>query len=447
MKCMNRFLNKSCSCHVVAFIAGILILAPATLFCQQKLLLTDAVKEGLINNYQIRIAKNGSDMVKNNISYGNAGFLPSVTAYSSMDKASLNTKVKVINGSKLDKSSATSTITSAGIKAQWVLFDGVGMFAEYEKLKTLWRLSDLETRITMENTVFGIIMAYSGIIKQKQLLGAWDQRLKVSKFRYFLAQQKLNSGSGTEQELLQAEVVKQADSTEFTKQLAALRKSGIILNQLLATDIDRNFLTEDTISLVTIPGLNELLASGIQMNSHYIHVGEQVKFSQLETKSLRSDLYPKVMLNGSYGFYENESEAAFINYNRYFGPQVGINVSINLFNGLQLRKLIQNSQMNSQNKELFLKDMEQNISALILETYLDYQNQLQSISLAKEGLKLAEKNLSIAKTAFQSGLISSLQIREAQEDCFHASATLINAFYDAKIKETELLMYSGMLLR
>jgi len=62
-------------------------------------------------------------------------------------------------------------------------------------------------------------------------------------------------------------------------------------------------------------------------------------------------------------------------------------------------------------------------------------------------LALAEKNLDIAMKAFQTGQISSLDLRVAQDDLFQASSNLVNSSYYAKLKETELLSVSGMLLK
>ena len=79
--------------------------------------------------------------------------------------------------------------------------------------------------------------------------------------------------------------------------------------------------------------------------------------------------------------------------------------------------------------------------------HLDYLCQLQTISLGKKELALAERNLDIAMKAFQTGQISALDLRVAQDDLFQASSNLVNSCYYAKLKETELLTVSGMLLK
>lgn len=444
---MNRFSDRPISIKLVLPMVSFLAMVPSLVFGQERLSLNDVVREGLVNNYSIQVSKNETMMSSRNVSYGNAGFLPSVSAYGSLDKASYDSQVKVVSGAELDTDNAKATVTTAGLKAEWILFDGARMFAEYDKLKTSWRISDLETRVTMENVVYKIIIAYSDIIRHTVLLDACAQRLKSSNLRYSIAHNKFKTGLGSEQEWLQSGVARQADSTSYIRQLSSLKKSKIALNELMCTNVQRDYTTDDTIPLVSIPELDELITSSKQFNNELRINTEHLIYGKQEVKSLQSGRYPKLSLSGSYGFYENDTEAAFIKFNRYYGPQIGLSLGMKLFDGLRLNKSIQNAKTKVQNRELLQKDMELQISAIVAQTYLDYKSQLLTISLGKEGLKLAEKNNEIAMKAYKSGMISSLDLRVAQEDLYQAKSSLANASFDAKISETDLLRVSGMLIK
>jgi len=446
-KYMNQYSDKNLFIsNAMKFLVFILFM-PCIVFGQVRLSVEDAVREGLIKNYSIRIAKNESDISLRNVTYGNAGFLPSVTAYGSIDKAYLNAKVEVVSGAELESKNAQATITSAGIKAEWTLFDGTGMFADYERLKTLWRISDIETKVEMEKVVYEVILSYCNVIRNEELLQACNQRMKSSNMRFQIARDKKDSGMGSELESIQAEVALQADSVAVLKQTAELEKSRIHLNLLLTADVNREFTPDDSISLALIPDLNSLISSGLNFNNLIRLNTEQLILSKTGLKSLKSEQYPKLNLTGSYGYYENDTEAAFIKYNRYFGPQFGLNIGMKLFDGLKLNRSIQNAKIEVENRELQVKEIEKRIIAIITSTHLDYTNQLKTIDLSKRSLSLAKKNLDIALKAFQAGLISSLQLREAQDDLFNASSGLVNAYYYAKVKETEMLSISGILIK
>ena len=444
---MNPFSGNLPAWVFRLLVTTLVTLAPVILSAQPLISLNDAVQQGLVNNYLIQVSKNETDMSSRNVSYGNAGFLPSVTAYGTLDKAHLNAHQDVLTGNKLDNKNASTTVTAAGVKAEWVLFDGAGMFAKYEKLKGLWKISDLETKITMEYVVQEVILAYCNIVREKELLKACEQRMKSSNFRYLIARKRLDSKLGSEQQWLQADVARMADSSALFKQTSEFKKSKIGLNRLLAQNVQREFMTEDSITLVQIPNQDQLIANSIDFNNLLKVRTEQLMYSKLEEKSLKSEHYPRILLTGSYGYFENNTEAAFINYNRYFGPQAGLAIGMKLFDGKRLRTSLQNAKINIQNKELQLKDLQEQVSAQIAEMHLDYLCQLQTIALGKKELALAGRNLDIAMKAYQSGQISSLDLRVAQDDLFQAAANLVNSWYYAKLKETELLNVSGMLLK
>lgn len=447
MKPMNLFLNNPAMKAGKWCLTAVLTILTCSLWGQPLLTLNDAINEGVEKNFRISIARNETDIALRNVHPGNAGFLPFVSAYGSVDKAILDTKVKVVTGNEIDLSGAEATITTAGVRTTWTVFEGMRRRSAMDILKETWKISDLETRITMEEVVSAIIKSYCGIIREKQLLGACKERMEVSNFRYLIATQKLEAGLASEIEWLQSQVLNNADSIALNRQDAALQKSVIGLNQLLAAEIRRDFATEDSIPLGSVPSLNELIAGGLQANSSFRLAAGELNISKLTIKSLKAGHYPKISLNGSYGYYENETDASFIRYNRNFGPQAGISAAIPLYDGFRLRHSIENARMQVLNRELVIQEMQMDFTALITETWLDYQSHLKSIALGRQGYNLARRNLDIAREAWQTGLISSLQLREAQEDLFYASSGLVNAIYEAKIKETDLLRLSGILIR
>jgi len=422
-------------------------LLPSFIPAQVVMTLDSAVQEGLISNYRVLISNNEAEKNKQNITWGNAGFLPSVTAYGSYDRASFDARQSVVSGSELDNARASASFFNAGLKADWVLFDGSKMFVKYGQLQSAWKISDIESHITMENVVAGIISAYCDMIRQKELVTVCLQQLETSKLRMDIAEDRLNSGLGSRQEWLQAVVAMKADSNTLLLQEADYLKSGISLNRMLSANPSRTLTIEDTLRLSDLPS-REFLKNRIFTSNNLIKLyTEKLAYSRSEEKILQSGHYPKVSLTGSYSYAETNTEAAFIKYNRFFGPQAGLSLSYPLFDGLRLKNAVQTAKINSENRELWLKDFMLEAEALFDETWLDYQSQLNTINLGRDRLTIARMNLDIAMNAYTSGAISSIEVREAQDALYEASADLIHALCNTRLKETELLKICGMLLK
>jgi outer membrane protein TolC len=183
---MNLCLNSPVFPVTRLILLGWMFCLSPALRAQPVLTLSDAVNKGLQQNLQIQMAVNEAEMAEKNVFRGNAGYLPVVTARASFDQAVVDADVEVFTGSKLSQTSAGSTTTSAGIRAEWTLFEGMGRAAAWGKLKEQLHISNLETEMTIEEVVAGITRAYCNIIREKHLLEACREKVQVSNYRYRL---------------------------------------------------------------------------------------------------------------------------------------------------------------------------------------------------------------------------------------------------------------------
>jgi outer membrane protein TolC len=72
---------------------------------------------------------------------------------------------------------------------------------------------------------------------------------------------------------------------------------------------------------------------------------------------------------------------------------------------------------------------------------------LQLIGFEGQNLELAIRNMDVAGESYAIGTISPIQLREVQTNLLSAKERLIYSLYKAKVKETELLLISGQLLK
>src|SRR5215831_12027538 len=104
---------------------------------QQKMTLDEAIQIGLKNNFDILTAQSQDAIFSNNVYIGNAGMLPYISLNGSMIKTFADTKFNYSTGESVNKSNAQSTALNAYAELDWTLFDGLKMFATYNKLKVL----------------------------------------------------------------------------------------------------------------------------------------------------------------------------------------------------------------------------------------------------------------------------------------------------------------------
>jgi outer membrane protein TolC len=429
-------------------ITGLILLMFATGVESQELLtLQKAVAIGLANNYGIIMAQKSQEIAHNNASPGNAGMLPEISLNAGYMNGLSDAYVKVVTGAELDNSSAHSDLITAGVGLNWMVFDGLKMFITYDKLKTLEEISELSAKITIENTVARIIGSYYDIIRQGQVQQIFSEQVMISKFRLDLAKMRFETGTGSEMEYLKARVELNADVSDLSNQQTLFENSKTTLNDLLSRDVNTPYTVKDTILVNDQLKYDSLRLSMNSANRNILLAIRNRQVGELELKTARASQWPTLDFYANYNYYRSETEANFVQYNRNFGPSVGLALNMKLFDGLNLTRQYKNAAISVQTGDLAIKQIENRLEAYLARIYNDYRNQLQMIGFEQENLLLAKRNMEIAKESYAIGSISSLQLREVQQNLLDAATRLVTAEFKAKLTETELMLLSGNLIQ
>ncbi|MGK7369853.1 MAG: TolC family protein [Candidatus Halalkalibacterium sp. M3_1C_030] len=425
------------------------LLLSQSLFAQDTLSVEEALSIGMENNYSIRIAGNESKIAENNYTLGNAGFLPSLSATGSRSYSIQDSKQEFAQGGIPNSTTenAKSNSINASAALNWTIFDGLRMFTTYEKLKDLQALGEQQFRLTLENSVASIVSAYYNIIRQQKIYDVLQNTVEVSEQRIRIAETRKDLGSGSEYDLLQARADLNADKAAVIRQEVQLNDAKILLNEILARDINTEFAVMQTIPVEKELEYSDLLQKAMQDNKKLAVARISQQVARLEIRELQGERLPEVDLNAGYSFNRNESGAGFIELNQSDGFNYGLTARLNIFDGFNTGRQIENAKIRHKNRELALQDQELQVEAGLSAEFKNYLNSLQLVKLESENLIYAEQSLEIALERFKLGTINSIELREVQRTLISAESRLIQAQFEAKLAETELQRISGTLTR
>ena len=103
----------------------ILVLNPFIVFSQQSFDLKQCITTGLEQNYQIRISKNEQKIADNNLTIGNAGFLPTISLNSTYSQRLNSVEQIPADGSAIVKNNnVNNSAFDAGVSLNWTVFEG-----------------------------------------------------------------------------------------------------------------------------------------------------------------------------------------------------------------------------------------------------------------------------------------------------------------------------------
>jgi outer membrane protein len=428
-------------------IISIIIVTHINIFSQQLLTPEEAVKIALQNNYSINIAKNQAEIADNNLTAGNAGFLPDLNANASYSKSITDTKQEFFDGRIQERDNAKSTTLATGVSLNWTVFDGFEMFASLDRLKSLKETGELNFRSEVENNVSDVISTYYNIVRLQQVIEVIKANILISEERVKIAEAMLEVGSGSRFDLRQAQVALNEDKSSLLREELNLFQAKTLLNNLLARNINEGFTVIDTIIIKNDLLYEDILESAKVKNSQLKIAEENKRISEIELSLARADIFPIISFNAGYNFTKSEAEAGLLHTNRNSGFNYGVTASLNLFDGLNTRRNVENASINIKSSELAYKEIEQVVESNILNTYRRYINSRQIVALEMENVSSAETNLDVALERLRLGNITPLEFRETQNDLFRVKSRLVAALFEAKDAETELLRLSGQLVR
>jgi len=426
---------------------------PGSVAAAPPLSLQQAIAEALQHNYGIQLARLDEQVATNNVTRGNAGQLPSLTGNLTRTFTNNNINQRFGGNDPRVINSATSNFFNSNLTLGWTLFDGLGMFIAYDRLRTLRQQQQQVTRATVEETVENVTNTYYDVVRQAGKISSLEETLKIGQTRLDLTQAQVEVGVSAKVEVLTARVDYNADRSLLLQQQQALTAAKITLNNLLGHLPHLDFEPSDSLA-VTRDLREETITAGIKaQNPRLAQARFGTDVATYNRRLVRASRFPQVGLVSVYGLSRNVNNAAFAgtvlttSSNQLRGLNYGLTASVPIFDGFNLRRQEQNARVAEEQSQLTLAQTSLQLDADAATAFAQYQNFIQLLDLEEANIQLARQNVDIALARYRLGLLTPLALREAQRNRLNAETRLLDIRYVAKQAETALRRLSGSLVR
>ena len=422
------------------------------LFCitktnaQEVLTLENAVKIALENNYEIKIATNNLTIEKTNVTIGNAGMLPTVSANVVDNNSIQNSSQTRQDGTKTKLDNAKSNSLTYGVGLDWTIFDGMRMFAKLDQLKELQKLGEAQLKLTVITRISDVNAAYYDLVQQQQQLAALDTTIVISKQRLTLAQNRFTIGKASKLEVLNAQVDLNTDQVALLRQKELYTNSKILLNQLLARDLTTDFKVIDQLEVDASLLLPELRALAEKQNPQLEAQIINKRIAELFLKQIKAARYPTVKVNTAYNFSESQSSLGFVSQSHSRGLNYGFSASLNIFDGYSQNRNEKIAKIQIENSKITIEQQNMALNSQLATSYQTYLTNLELIALEENNQAIAKQNLNITLDKFRIGTITTLEFRTAQLNYVNATVRYSNAQFQGKLSEIALRELAGNLI-
>lgn len=451
----------------------------STINAQDTLSLAKAIQIGLQNNFDVQIGKLNIDIAKNNNNWGQAGMLPTINLIG--NQPNNITQRKPANPFAVPGKSISDNLTGQ-LDVQFTLFDGFFVRLSKQRLDKLEELSNGNARFLMENTVQGIILGYYSVLLQREQLQVLITNKQFSKERYDYVKLRKELGGAITFDVLQEQNNYLTDSASVLQQEIFLKNTLRDLNLLLNENINKTYVFTEG-----IPFENEeyryedlrdkMLSSNTNLKNQYI---SQELFRN-STRIAESNYSPTVLLNtgvnGSLdklnaNFRSNtgntiENTVGYVNrdanlpvYNTVnetaltpqtitgnsYGVYANFGLRFTLFNGGQIRRAVENSQIQERIAQLSTDQLKLSLENDLLASFDLYNLRRQLVQIAQVRLQAAELNLQLGNERYKNGALSAIDLRIVQDNYQRAALENYLAIYANISSRVDLVRLTGGLL-
>lgn len=436
--------------NINKIIAFGLILSSFWGFSQEKLSKQEAVNIALDHNYDIKVTNNNLEAAKNSSSIYNSGYLPTLSATGGGNYQDRDSENEFQDGRVIDQSTTSKTL-NASANLNYLLFDGMGRKYNYQKLKELYNLSEIQATQVIENTVLQLLTSYYELARLTQNQVNLTTSLSISKERLQREKYKYQYGQNTQLDMLNSEVDVNNDSITLLNINRELANAKRNLNLILGREIQKDFKVDTTVAYNIGLTLESVLVSAKARNTVLQQAEKNIELSKFDLKINQSNWYPIVGINGGYGWNNLNTESDVVNpfglaTNTSKGLNGGLSLSWNIFDGGATKTRVQNAKIAIDNSEIIKEQIEQELERNVANAWETYQNALFVLQAEKKNMETNKRNFQRSSEQFKLGQIISVEFRLAQINYLNSVTNFNLAKYTAKIAELNLLQLSGNLL-
>lgn len=341
-----------------------------------------------------------------------------------------------------------------GINAGMTLFDGLYNYNNIKKSKLDVEQSDLELEQNRNQIRVSIIKAFLAIMMNQDLLTYQEKVLISSKEQMDQGEQQFRVGQILESDykMLQAQYTSDLYNIENTK--INIQNNYLALKNLLSIDPGEEIaiVRPDSATLfqsLEVPALQEMLDKSKNYLPELKLRENDVTSAEYNVKLQKSGYYPSLSLSAGVSTgYNNSNLTENLGWGTQLwhglGENVGLNLSIPIYQRSQVRHNVQLAQLRVQQAELTQKEVSYQIDQELRQYYLDVLSAQNDYRVAEAQKDAYEANYNAYSFKFKYGSITAVDLIQQQTNYLNQLNKYMQAKYSFVLQRKILDVFMGL---
>jgi outer membrane protein len=395
----------------------------------KKLTLNDAVGAALQSNLNVVQASNNVESAQSAVLAGYGSYLPTLSASAGWGRSQYHFTPT--------DSTTLSTAYSAGLSANYVIFDGLNREMTFKKSSSAKNVADQTFYRTKQQIVYTVQADYLMVLRDEQLVQVNVENLKRDQEELNRIVESNRVGSLAIGDVYRQQSIVATDEYNLIAAQNTYDKAVADLISLIGLDVMEEYTIEDAAispyidstefsQLPSLENFEGLRGRAMGSRADYQSASENLKSASYGVTSALGGYMPSVNAYATYGL----DAPTFSDLSSYKKDYTwGLNLSWTLFNGFLTNQSYQTAKVQERNAEINLRQTEHTVSVDVKKALLDLIASKKQYEAAVRSETSSNQDRKVAEEKYNLGSGTLIDLQTANASLVNSQASRINATY------------------
>jgi outer membrane protein len=307
--------------------------------------------------------------------------------------------------------------------------------SKIEKEMTRISSDDLKSRIRLD-----VQSAYYQILTSDSLIAVYKENIRLADEENRKMQLMVNLGMKRPSDLLKSEVQKGTFESQMIQEQQNLKSLMRDLNFLMGREPDAPLSLEaESLASQQVPEFEIAFSILLEKNPDLKKAAKQVAADKLSVCIAREAYLPSASASYSYNGSKNAISSKYVE-----SDQVGVQLSLSLFEGFSRNQNLQSEKINLASSELEYTTLKREKEQTLRDYYTSLDTQVKLTEIYRKNLESAQKDFDVVSEQYASGMASILDLMDARVSLLESQTNLLKVQYSKRILEEQILYFIGM---
>lgn len=451
---MSKILTKS---YVALLFLGVILMLPGqsiaeTMSQGRSLTLPEAIALALSQNPELIAARAQVESSEHQVTAARSPLLPQVNIAETFQNTNnpmwaFGTKLNQgritqmdFDPDRLNEPDAVNNYKTA-LTLGWSVYDGGRSLAGLSQARLNTEFSRLGLQKTEQDVISKTAQAYVGLLLAQENLKVVTQALETAVAHQEMVENRFKGGFVVKSDLLRAQVRIAELTQEKLQAQSQVEIAKAMLNAAMGNSMETPLVPAASFQSCTKIGESQgtWIEKALNNRPDLKQLKLQQEMAQKEIEKDRSGHLPQVMVNGAYEIDTEDFDDTADSYT------VGATVQLNLFSGNGISAKTRSAKADLQRVKAMHTALSHGVEVQTRSAYLSAQSAWQRITVAQKAVDQSEEGLRIVMNRYQSGLLTIVDLLDAQVTDQQSRTLHFKALHDYKVARIKLAAAAGII--